>query len=144
MIGGLGLDPARRLGLKIPLSADRPHAGAPALRWNPPHIAEQARTHSSATLLHITKAALTGSLNHVTGSFWTQRYQQLVVFVLIACHNIAEPPPNLLSDLAGYTGAQLAPSPHYVLGALTRELERMSTEDTTSVALALLPEGVIC
>ena len=107
------------------------------------HVAEQARRHSGAALMHITKAALTGSLTHVTASFRTQRYQQLVVLALIACHNIAEPPPpDLLSDLADYAGSQVAPSPHYVLGALTRELQSMSTNDAASVALALLPEGI--
>jgi Domain of unknown function (DUF4365) len=87
------------------------------------YIAEHARRHSAAALLHISKAALTGSLTHVPGSFRTQRYQQLVVLALIACHNITEPPPpDLLSDLADYTGSQVAPSPHYVLGALIRQL----------------------
>jgi hypothetical protein len=107
------------------------------------YIAEHARRHSAAALLHISKAALTGSLTHVPGSFRTQRYQQLVVLALIACHNITEPPPpDLLSDLADYTGSQVAPSPHYVLGALTQELQRMSTKNAASVALALLPEGI--
>ena len=32
----LVLDPAGRLGLQIPFSAPRPHAGAPAPPWNPP------------------------------------------------------------------------------------------------------------
>ena len=64
-------------------------------------IATQARAHSADALTGITKAALTGSVQHVTTSFRTQRYQQVAVLALLGCHDAGQPAPvGLLDQLA--------------------------------------------
>jgi hypothetical protein len=52
--------------------------------WLP--VAAEARKHSAVAFLDITKAALTGALNSVSGGYRTMRYQELVVTALTACH----------------------------------------------------------
>jgi hypothetical protein len=64
-------------------------------------IATQARSHSADALAGITKAALAGAIEHVSASFRTQRYQQIVVLAFLGCHDAGQPPPaGLLDQLA--------------------------------------------
>ncbi len=103
-------------------------------------IATQARAHSADALTSITKAALTGSVQHVTTSFRTQRYQQVVVLALLGCHDAGQPPPvGLLDQLAEHAAPRLAPRPPYVLAALTTELRQRSVPDAEQAARHLLP-----
>jgi hypothetical protein len=104
------------------------------------HIAAEARRHSAAVFLDITKAALYGSAASVSSSQRTRRYQELAIFALIACHDTGEQPPgNLLTELAKDAGPGLAPRPKYVLMALIAELEKRSVQDAVEVAQNLLP-----
>jgi hypothetical protein len=58
------------------------------------------------------RPALTGSVQHVTTSFRAQRYQQVVVIVLLGCHDVGQPPPaGLLDQLAEHAAPGLAPRP---------------------------------
>ncbi len=103
-------------------------------------VATEARRHSAAALLEITRAALVGSVAYASPGQRTKHYQELVVLALVACHNIAEQPPdNLLADLAKDAGPGLAPSPKYVLKALVAELEKLSVSAALEVALRMLP-----
>jgi hypothetical protein len=104
-------------------------------------IATEARRHSATALLDITKAALVGSIEYVSSSYRTKRYQELVVLAVIACHNTGQPPPgNLLDDLAQAAGPALAPRPKFVLMALIGELEKLSVQDADEKARTLLPD----
>ncbi len=104
-------------------------------------IATQARAHSADALTGITKAALTGSVQHVTTSFRTQRYQQVVVLALLGCRDAGQPPPaGLLGELAEHAAPGLAPRPPYVLAALTTELRQRSVPDPEHTARRLLPD----
>jgi hypothetical protein len=103
-------------------------------------VATEARRHSAAALLEITGAALVGSVAYASPGQRTKHYQELVVLALVACHNIAEQPPdNLLADLAKDAGPGLAPSPKYVLKALVAELEKLSVSAALEVTLRMLP-----
>ena len=76
-------------------------AGWPST-WLP--VAVDARKHSATAFLGITKAALTGALNSVTGSYRTMRYQELIVIALTACHVAGKTAPlGLLDRLAAFT-----------------------------------------
>jgi hypothetical protein len=103
-------------------------------------IATQARAHSADALTTITRAALTGVIQHARPSFRTQRYQQIVVLALIGCHdNDPAPPADLLDQLAANSPPSLVPSPPYVLAALISELRQRAVPDAEQVARRLLP-----
>jgi hypothetical protein len=103
-------------------------------------IATSARQHSADALVDIAKAALAGALDHVTAGRRTQRYQQLLVLALVACHQAQRPSPTgLLDDLARNADPALPPSPPFVLAALMDELKQRSTSDADRVARRLLP-----
>jgi hypothetical protein len=105
-------------------------------------IATQACGHSGDSLTSITQAALTGSIQHVTTSFRTQRYQQIVVLALLACHDAGrQPPVGLLGQLAEHAAPGLAPRPQYVLAALASELRQRSVPDPDQEARRLLPDA---
>jgi hypothetical protein len=90
-------------------------------------IATAASQHSADAFLEIIKAALYGSTASVSQGQRTKRYQELVVVALVACNEAqAQPPDNLLPELAKDAGPSLAPRPYYVLRALITELERRS------------------
>jgi hypothetical protein len=104
-------------------------------------IATKAREQSAEALLDITKAGLIGALEHVTSSYRTQRYQELLVQTLVACHNTGQPPPaSMLEDLAQATGPSDVPRPRFVLAALTAELERLDVQNAGQQAQILLPD----
>jgi len=104
-------------------------------------IATQTCAHSADALTSITQAALTGSIQHVTTSFRTQRYQQIAVLALIGCHDAGQqPPPDMLGQLAGHAAPGLAPCPQYVLAALAAELRQRSVPDADQAARRLLPD----
>lgn len=103
-------------------------------------IAAEARRHSAAAFLDITKAALFGSTRYVSPGQRTKRYQELVVLALIACHDTGAPPPdNLLAELAKDTGPGLAPNPRYILAAVITELQKLAVPNAIEVAQNLLP-----
>ena len=103
-------------------------------------IATQARGHSAQALTTIAKAALTGAIQHAGPSFRTQRYQQIVVLALLACHNAGQAPPDgLLGQLAEKAPPGLPPGPPYVLTALISELRNRAVPDAEHVARRLLP-----
>jgi hypothetical protein len=103
-------------------------------------IAIEARRQSADALTAITRAAITGALQHVAPSFATQRYQQIAVLALLACHDSAQPAPDgFLRDLARQAREGLAPASGYVLTALIRELEDRGSTDPVSTAMGLLP-----
>jgi hypothetical protein len=104
-------------------------------------IATQARGHSAGALTAITQAALTGAIQHVRPSLRTQRYQQIVVLALLACHNARQAPPDgLLGKLAERAPPGLPPRPPYVLMALISELRQRAVPDAEHAARRLLPE----
>jgi hypothetical protein len=103
-------------------------------------IATHARQHSPRALVDVTKAALTGAIEQVRSGLRTQRYQQLIVLALVACHQAGRPsPPGLLDDLAQHAGPGLAPRSPFVLTALIKEFTDRSVEDADLVARRLLP-----
>lgn len=103
-------------------------------------IAQAARAYSDTALTGVTKAALTGALQHVSPGLRTRRYQDLVVTALSACHAVDRPAPQtLLADLTSFTGQDLAPSPIFVVRALIRDLEQHAVADPVGVAQRLLP-----
>jgi len=108
-------------------------------------VAAEARTHSAVAFLDITKAALTGSLNSVTSSYRTMRYQELVVASVTACHLAGTAAPlGLLDHLAGFAlqafpGRAVAPRPQFVLRALERELTGRSITNPRERAREILP-----
>ena len=61
-------------------------------------IATQARGHSAQALTTITKAAITGAIQHARPSFRTQWYQQIVVLAPLGCHNAGQASPDGLLD----------------------------------------------
>ena len=111
--------------------------------WTGPwlRIAAEASKHSAAALLYITKAALFGSTASVSPGQSTRRYQQLVVFALVGCHDVGrQPPAHLLAELAKVAGPGIAaPRPQYVLHALIAELEKQSPQDAVGISQSLLP-----
>ncbi len=97
------------------------------------HIATYARQHSADALVDITRAALAGALSHVTAGRRTQRYQQLVVLTLVACHQARHPSATgLLDALARNADPALPPRPPFVLAALINELIQRSIPDAVS------------
>jgi hypothetical protein len=60
-------------------------------------IATHARRFSADALVDTTKAALTGSVEHISSGRRTQRYQQLVVLALLACHDAGTHRPPICS-----------------------------------------------
>ncbi len=110
--------------------------------WEDPwlRIATQARAHSTEALTTITKAALTGALQHVTTGLSTQRYQRIAVLALAGCHDAGLPPPDgLLGHLAEQAHPRVVPRPPYVLLALIQELQQRHVPDAEDVARRLLP-----
>lgn len=111
--------------------------------WRP--VAAAARKHSAVAFLDITKAALGGALNSVSGGYRTMRYQELVVIALTACHMAdATAPLGLLDRLAAFALADLpghavAPRPQFVLRTLERELTRRSVTHPQERAREILP-----
>jgi hypothetical protein len=103
-------------------------------------IATRARGRSADALTTVTKAALTGATAHVGPSFRTQRYQQIAVLALLACHNAGQASPEgLLGQLADKAPPGLPPRPPYVLTALISELRQRAVPDAEDVARRLLP-----
>jgi hypothetical protein len=87
-------------------------------------VATEARRHSAGALITITRAAITGALQHVRPGYATQRYQQIAVLALVACHDAAWPSPTgFLDELARQARDGLAPDPRYVLTALISHYE---------------------
>ena len=103
-------------------------------------IATQARGHSALALTTITKAAITGAIQHARPSFRTQWYQQIVVLALLGCHNAGQASPDgLLDQLAEKSPPGLPPRPPYVLKALISELRQRAVPDAEDAARRLLP-----
>lgn len=103
-------------------------------------VATQARHHSARALITITMAAITGALEHVRLSYSTQRYQQIAVQALLACHDTRQPAPDgFLDELARHARGGLAPDPRYVLKALITTLAGRGVTDPVTPAIRLLP-----
>ena len=103
-------------------------------------VATQARHHSARALTTITMAAITGALAHARPSHATQRYQQLAVHALLACHDTRQPAPGgFLDELARHARGGLAPDPRYVLKALITALANRGAADPVTPAIRLLP-----
>ena len=103
-------------------------------------IATQACSHSADALTTITKAALTGALQHVSPGYATQRYQQITVLAVIACHDVGQPsPPGLLDELAQGADSARVPQPPYVLAAVISALRERSIPNPEETAMRLLP-----
>jgi hypothetical protein len=104
-------------------------------------VATEAPRHSADALTAITKAAITGALQHVRPSYATQRYQQVAVLALVACHDAARPSPaGFLDELARQARDGLAPDPRYVLTALISALGDRGVADPVATAMRLLPD----
>ena len=87
-----------------------------------------------------TEAALTGALQHVSSGYITQRYQQIAVLAIVACHDAGEPsPPALLDKLAQGADPALVPRPPYVLAAVISALRERGVPDPEETAKGLLP-----
>jgi hypothetical protein len=85
-------------------------------------------------------AAITGALAHARPSHATQRYQQLAVQALLACHDTRQPAPDgFLDELARHARGGLAPDPRYVLKALITTLADRGVTDPVTPAIRLLP-----
>ena len=138
-----------RAGRRRRLAArPRPHGARPAGLVAPPRAGElpgsrsptQARSHSADALTTITKAALTGALQHVSPGYVTQRYQQIAVLAVIACHDAGQPtPPGLLYELARGADPARVPQPPYVLAAVTSALSERGVPNPEETAMRLLP-----
>ncbi|RAS57881.1 uncharacterized protein DUF4365 [Lentzea atacamensis] len=103
-------------------------------------IAAVAAAQSATALVDMTKAALAGAVAEVGLARGTQRYQQLVVATLVACHSAGVvPPPNMLALLAEHAVVGLPPKPEFVLASLIQELERRSVADPVTISHELLP-----
>jgi hypothetical protein len=103
-------------------------------------IAIQARSHSADALTTITKAALTGALQYVSPGYVTQRYQQIAVLAVVACHDAVQPtPPGLLDELAHGADPARVPQPPYVLAAVTSALSEGGVPNPEETAMRLLP-----
>ncbi len=102
-------------------------------------VATHARRHSARALITITMAAITGALAHARPSYATQRYQQIAVQALLACHDTRQPAPDgFLDELAGHARGGLAPDPRYVLKALITTLADRDVTDPVTPAIRLL------
>ena len=103
-------------------------------------VAIQARHYSARALTTITVAAITGALAHARPSYATQRYQQIAVQALLACHDTGQPAPDgFLDELARHARVGLAPDPRYVLKALITTLADRGVTDPVTSAIRLLP-----
>jgi len=116
----------------------RHHEAGWGITWL--QIATRARSHSADALTTITKAALTGALQHVSPGYVTQRYQQIAVLAVIACHDAGQPtPPGLLDELARGADPARVPQPAYVPGAVTSALSERGVPNPEETAMRLLP-----
>lgn len=103
-------------------------------------IATGARTHSAAALVDVTRAAIMGAVDAVSGGYATQRYQEVVALALVACNEAGQPsPPDFLAELARDLNPQLLPRSPYVLAAVMEELRRRGVDGAEHVAISLLP-----
>lgn len=103
-------------------------------------IATQARRHSAKALTAITMAALTGALQQVSPGYVTQRYQQITVLAIIACHDAGHPSPTgLLDELAQGADSARVPQPPYVLAAVINALRERGAPDPEGTGMSLLP-----
>jgi hypothetical protein len=103
-------------------------------------VATSAATHSPETLFAATQSALYGSVNSAPASQVTQRFQQVLVDSLLACHLAgATAPEELLTRAAANTQPGIAPRPAFVLRALVDKLNQRGVEDAVQIAQALLP-----
>jgi hypothetical protein len=108
-------------------------------------VATEARKNSAVAFLDIIKAALTGLLNSVTGSYRTMRYQELVVIALTACHLADSTAPMGMLDhltvfaVTAFPGQAVAPRPQFVLRALEREFTQRSVTHPQERAREILP-----
>ena len=85
-------------------------------------------------------AAITGALAHVRPSYATQRYQQIAVQALLACHDTGQPAPDgFLDELARHAPGGLAPDPRYVLKALITTLADRGVTDPVRQPSACSP-----
>ena len=100
-----------------------------------------AESGDPGNLIQMTLAALTGALQAVTPGRLTQRYQQLAAMTFIACYDArAQPPPGLLTAMAGYAGPIIAARPGHVLSEIiTRLRARTGISDPVGIATTLLP-----
>jgi hypothetical protein len=70
----------------------------------------------------------------------TQRYQQIAVLAVIACHDAGQPPPpGLLDELAQGADPARVPQPPYVLAAVISALGKRGVPDPEETAMRLLP-----
>jgi len=110
--------------------------------WGPlwHQIAAAARTCSPEALTVITRAALTGALEHVRPALQLQRYQQLVAISVAACHTVGQPVPDgFLASLADGAPERLVPKPEHILTSVITELSGRGVPDPAATAIALLP-----
>jgi hypothetical protein len=108
-------------------------------QWH--QIAAAARAFSPAALTLITRAALTGALEHVRPGYQLQRYQQLAAISVGACHTAGQPVPDrFLAGLADGAPARLVPRPEHILRSVITELAGRGVADPAAIAIALLPE----
>jgi hypothetical protein len=91
-------------------------------------------------LLAATQNALYGSINAAPASQVTQRFQQVLVDALLACHLAGTAAPeDLLTRTASNAQPGIAPRPAFVLRALVERLDERSVDDAVQVAQTLLP-----
>jgi hypothetical protein len=103
-------------------------------------IGSQARRHSAEALTTITRAALTGALQYVSPGYVVQRYQQIAVLAVIACHDAGQPAPlRLLDDLAQGADPARVPQPPFVLAAVISALRERGVSHPEEAAMRLLP-----
>jgi hypothetical protein len=103
-------------------------------------IATAAATHSPEALFAAAQAALFGAVNAAPAGLATQRFQQLIVDALTACHLAASSvPPDLLDRTAQDAAPGIAPRPGFVLRALIARLTEQGVESAIETAQALLP-----
>jgi hypothetical protein len=104
-------------------------------------VAEAAARHSPNALTTISKAALSGSLQHSSAGQATQRYQQIVVVALEAVYAVgATPPLGFLDDLASLAVGNVTPQLKYVYHALRAALQQRGVADAIAAAATLMPE----
>jgi len=111
--------------------------------WGPSwhQVAAAARVCSPDALTMITRAALTGALEHVRPGFQLQRYQELAAISVAACHAAGQPVPDrFLADLADGAPARLVPRPEHILKSVITTLSGQGVPDPAAIAIALLPE----
>jgi hypothetical protein len=102
-------------------------------------IATAAASGGYDQLLEITKAALIGAIDFAGQSFGTQRYQQLMVLSLYACHQTGLKAAGYLDTIAQIVGDAVAAQPIYVLRALIEEFRLRNVQEPETAAIDLLP-----